>query len=584
MSSASFFSGRAPRYDPRATDDMCRPTTGPAIMPHLDITPLIQELLTILAAGLVAGVVCRRLGVSLLVGYLVVGAIIGRGGLEWLTSARHEREVLAEAGALLLLFSVGIEFSLGELLRLWRYVLLGGAVQMALVAGPLVMLLRTWSWNWPAAALAGFSAALSSTVLVFRALHELGQASTPHGRRGLGILLFQDIALVPLLMFLPLLTGHGQAAQGADVLRLALLAGFFVVGVWGAQRVVKRWLVPLLARLRSVEIVVLSTVCTLAGLSYLANWLGLPAAVGALAAGLVLSGNRLSPQIDSILLPFRETFSAVFFVSLGTLLRPAEFLSEPFLLLAGLIGILMLKTLAAAVALWCTGLSGRAALGMGLGLSQLGEFSFLLLAQGAASGVIDAGTYNRCLFIAIATLILTPQLLRRGISRLNLAETSLPESHEPADIAGQQAVVIGIGPIGRQVTSRLEMMGMDACLMDLSPINLQPFAQLGFRTCTGDARDPRVLERISIHTCRLAVVCVPGDDIALQIVRSLKHANRSLAIAVRCRFQASVQELEQAGASGVISEEVQASAPLVALCEQLLTMTTVSTTVTGSRR
>jgi CPA2 family monovalent cation:H+ antiporter-2 len=539
-------------------------------MPHLEITPLIVELLTILAAGLVAGVVCRWLGVSLLVGYLVVGAIIGRGGFEWLTSARHERELLAEVGALLLLFSVGIEFSLAELLRMWRYFLLGGAIQMTLVTGPLIVLFRVLGWDWPAALLAGFSASLSSTVLVFRALHELGQAATPHGRRGLGILLFQDVALVPLLMFLPLLTGEGEAVTWPDLLRLTFVAALFVVGVWGAQWIVKRWGVPLLSQLRSVEIVVLSTVCTLAGLSYLATQLGLPAAVGALAAGLVLSGNRLSPQIDSILLPFRETFSAVFFVSLGTLLRPAVFFSEPGLLIAGLVGIVLLKTLAAAVALRSTGLLWRAALGMGLGLSQLGEFSFLLIAQGAESGVIDTATYNRCLFIAIATLILTPQLLRRGLSRLMSAESPSPECYSTEDLVGEQALVIGIGPIGRQVSSRLEMMGVDACLMDLSPINLQPFAQLGFRTCTGDARDPHVLERVSIDTCRLAVVCVPGDDIALQIVRSLRLSSRRVSIAVRCRFQASVQELELAGANGVISEEIQASAPLVTLCEQLL--------------
>lgn len=539
-------------------------------MGSIDIPQLIRELLVVLTSGLVAGVVCKRIGMSLLVGYLVVGAIVGRGGMELLPEEHHEIELLAEVGALLLLFSVGIEFSLGELKKLARYFFLGGSVQMLSVALPLTGIAWAGGWTWQSAALTGFACALSSTVLVFRALSELGQTHSPHGKRGLGILLFQDVALVPLLLLVPLLTGSGQGPSTAGFAWLGIKSLLFVAGVLAAQKVMTRWLVPFLASLRSVEIVVLFSLSVTGGLCSVAYALELPPAVGALAAGLTLSGNRLSEQINSILLPFRETFSVVFFVTLGMLLRPGTFLHEPVLLLSAFVGVLTLKTAAAALALRCTGLQWRPALGMGMGLSQLGEFSFLLVAQGLSRGMIDADDYNRILFIAIASLVCTPQLLKLGLRR-----AMRPESHDevptlPKHLVAEHALVIGIGPIGRQVTSRLEMMGLDVGLIDLSPINLQPFAQLGFHTTCGDARDPAVLTSAGITSSRLAVVCVPNDEIALQTVRSLRHLNRQLPIVVRCRFQMRVEALYQVGASGVISEELEASQPIVALCERIL--------------
>jgi len=494
---------------------------------------------------------------------------------------RHDVELLAEAGALLLLFSVGIEFSLAELARLWRHFLVGGSVQMTLVAVPAALAARALGWSWSAAVLAGAATALSSTVLVFRALHEVGQVGSAHGRRGLGILLFQDVALVPLLLLLPLLKGDGESIPLARLAVLGMSTLLFVGGVALAKRLVQDAIVPWLARLRSVETVVLFAVVMIGGGGWVAAQLELPPAVGSLAAGLVLSDNRLSHQIESILLPFRETFAAVFFVTLGMLLKPFSFFDEPVLLTSAIVGVLALKTVAAAVALRLTHLAWPRAWGMGLGLSQLGEFSFLLMGKGLIYGVIEPDDYNRILFIAIATLVLTPSLLRRGLTFAAGKEHDLaaPEAH--VDLAEAPALVIGIGPIGRQVTSRLELLGLDVCLLDLSPINLQPFAQLGFRTCVGDARDQAVLERVGVQRSRLAVVCVPNDDIALAIVRTLRAASRELKVIVRCRLLAKVRDLERAGADGVISEEAEASGPLIEMCERWLQQPTAGASAAG---
>lgn len=541
-------------------------------MNSLLLDQLLTDLLIVLAAGLVAGAICKRTGVSLLVGYLIVGAIIGEGVLGIVSQQSHELEYLAEAGALLLLFAVGIEFSLEQLIRMTRYFLLGGATQMLLVAVPIVAI--DWLFDTPnnATILAAAAVALSSTVLVFKALAEWGQTSTPHGRRAVGILLFQDVALLPLMLLVPLLTGKGEPPT---VFSFALLGGkslVFVIAVVLLRRVISQHIIPLIADLRSVELIVLFALSVLGGACYCAYRLDLAPAIGALAAGLMLSGNRLSQQIDTIVLPFRETFAVVFFVTLGTLLNPRIFFDEPLLLTAGMLLTLVLKSFAATIALRLTGLSWRSALGMGLGLAQMGEFSFLLLAEGAAEGVLSASDYNRLLFIALGTLIATPLLMKFGlrlIQETNDEQTPEHAKHDE-DVPLEKSIIIGCGPTGRQIASRLETAGIEVCIVDLSPVNLYPYSQQGFQTIAGDARDPDVLKRTNLDECHLAVVCVPDDRIANQIIQSVRAQNKSVYVLVRCRYQSNIPLARQLGAQAVISEEQEASGALLKQCDIVL--------------
>lgn len=551
---------------------MCRTVGAGDSFSVMKFADLFADLLVVILAGTLSGIACKRWGVSLLVGYLIVGAVIGRGGLGLVDGSSHELEVLAEAGALLLLFAVGIEFSFSELAKLGRFFAIGGAVQMLLVAAPLGLAAKLAGLSTSGAVLAGAAGGLSSTILVFRALAEQGRTESPAGRSAIAILLFQDVALVPLLLLVPLLTGRGEPPTLGGYLALGGKSVAFLAGVLALHLALDRFILATVARLRSVELLVLLTVTLLGLLGWTAYRLDLPPAIGAFAAGIALSGNRLTKQIDTVILPFRETFAAIFFVTLGMLLRPGAFLSEPLLLSAGLVGVLALKSLAAAVAMRACGLTWRAALGMGLGLSQLGEFSFLLVSRGVQAGLIDAENYNRMLFIALASLVLTPWLLRRGLvwagePSVTLTERSAPRPGEPAEV---RVVVIGIGPIGGQIAATFETSGIDVAMIDLSPINLHPYAQQGFATYAGDATDLDVLERAEIHDRRLAVVCVPKDDAALEIVRALRAANPRLAIIVRCRYQLSAVKLRQAGALQVVSEEQEAAGPLLRRCKEWL--------------
>jgi CPA2 family monovalent cation:H+ antiporter-2 len=210
---------------------------------------------------------------------------------------------------------------------------------------------------------------------------------------------------------------------------------------------------------------------------------------------------------------------------------------------------------------------------MGLGLSQLGEFSFLLVGEGVSEGIIGREYYSRMLFIALGTLIATPWLLRLGL-RWTDDEESSDSAELRAGAAREQtlprAVLFGIGLIGRQLASRLETMGIEVCMVDLSPVNLYPFAQQGFRTITGDGRDPDVLLRSGVAACRLVIVAVPDDGIALEIVRAVRTAAPRSPILVRCRYEANRSDLLKSGAARVVTEEAEAAGRLLEHCERLL--------------
>ena len=463
---------------------------------------LVYDLLILLAAGLLAAVLCRRLNVSILIGYLVVGAIIGHGVLGWVQDEEHQLAHFAELGVFLLLFSIGIEFSIDDLKRLGSNFVIGGGTQMLLVAVPVAISLVVTGAPWQSAILIASAVAFSSTVLVFRTLSEYGQTQKPHGRRAIGILLFQDAALVPLLLMVPLLTGGDNVAGPIQLLILGLTSLAFIIAVIGLRYLLAEWVIPLFANFRSSELVVLFTLVSLGGVTLAAYAVGLPPGVGAFAAGLIFNGNRWSHQIDALVLPLRETFAAVFFVGLGLIFDPQLIWREPALLLLLLPGMILLKALAAAVALRLTGLPTRTSIGMGIGLAHVGEFAFVLVLLGVDSGVLTEIDYQRVVAIAVGSLVLTPALMKAGLRliRLDAVEFESPTDRRTHLTGRQQAVVIGAGPIGCALASQLETSGMDVCLIDLSPINLHAFAQEGFRTVSGDATTSA---SCSLRNCRM---------------------------------------------------------------------------------
>ncbi|QDT98619.1 cation:proton antiporter [Gimesia aquarii] len=526
---------------------------------------LIYDLLTILAAGLIASLVCRWLRASVLIGYLIAGALLGQGVLGWVLDKNHQLEHFAEAGVFLLLFSIGLEFHLDDLKRLGFKLIIGGAVQMTLVAIPVAAVLLWLSISWQSAVLIAAAVTFSSTVLVFKALSERGHSEQSHGRRAIGILLFQDAALIPLLLLVPLLTGTGQAARLTDYIMLALTSILFVVAVAVLRYLLSKWVIPMFARYRSPELVILFTVVSLGAVTLAAYSVGLPPAVGAFAAGLIFNGNRWTKQIDALVLPFRETFAAIFFVGLGLIFDPRLILEKPVEMLLVLVGVIIIKTVAGTIALKLTGLPIRQAFGMGISLAHVGEFAFVLVLLGLESGVLTNVDYQNVVAIAVGSLIVTPPLMRFGLRFVHSEDAENENEHILDTVSSEstRATIIGAGPIGRQLASQLEIKGNDVCLIDFSSINLHPFAQEGFRTVAGDATQSSTLELAGVSDSVLTAVCVPDDETAIRIVRAIRRLNRTGKLIVRCRYQTNVEKLKQAGADRVVSEEAVASIALM---------------------
>jgi CPA2 family monovalent cation:H+ antiporter-2 len=601
---------------------------------------IILDLLIILTAGLAAGIVCKRLRIPMVVGYLLVGALIGQGMFGLITSAppaaenhleeseppalleeasteaQHDEkrpelsisatpaaettpseseaekqearhrifrgevlENLAHLGALLLLFSIGIHFSPSELSRMWRFFSIGGIVQMTGVLVPVLLFFHFFSeGGWRLGFLVGSAAALSSTVLVFKALDEFGQSTSPHGQRAVGILLFQDVAIVPLMLVIPLLglTSASAAETGSALLLLLLKSLVFLLFVVLLRYLFCRWAVRLLIKLRSVELLVLFTIMLLTGVCEIAYGLGLSSALGALATGVILSENRMSHQISAITIPFRESFAAIFFVSLGALLKFDVLFASPLTTLGAMCLLLALKTLAAAAAFKLLRLTWGAAFAMGLGLSQLGELSFILLSVGLGTGMLEEVVYQRMLFIALSSLILTPFFLKVAMNvatKQTTIQPAMPGSQitEPIDEGTHdKSLIVGVGPIGGRVASFLEISGLDVCLVDMNPVNLHPYAQQGFRTVSGNACDTEILRHADVEQCTLTVVTIPDDLIALQVVAEVRKNNPHCVIIVRCRYTTSMRKIRQAGANHVISEESEAGGSIIKALENIL--------------
>lgn len=528
---------------------------------------IIFDLLIILASGFIAALFCRFLKLPMLVGYIAVGALVGSGGLEWVGGQHHEIESLAEAGALLLLFSIGLEFSLKELTRLWKNIVLGGSVQMILVTVPVTFFGCAVGLSWQSSLLLGLAIALSSTVLVFKSLAEYGQTTSSGGRSSLAVLLFQDIAIVPILLLVPFLSGQASDKSVLNYIFLAVNSTVIIAAIPILRRILQSRIIPFLHMQRSPELIVLFVLSLLGALITITWKAGLPPALGAFACGLVLNGNRLTGQIDSLVLPFRETFAAVFFVSLGMLFNPEIIIHAPLFATGAFLSIIIIKTAAGSFAARLTGQKWKGALGVGIGLSQIGELAFILAFAGLQAGVILKSHYDYILVFALGSLLLTPLLLKTGLRLMANETDSGAFGESPAaqlELEGiTSALIVGIGDIGKQISLHLETRGFFVCAVDLSPVNLYPLSLQGITNITGDARNPEVLERARVKTVQLAVVCVPDDRMAVEIVKSIRSANPPCTILVRCRYRLTTDKLHKLGADVIITEETATARALI---------------------
>ena len=521
----------------------------------------LTQIAALVVAGAVIGYVCARLRIVPIVGFLLAGVLIGPNAL----AVVREREVIdaaAEIGVILLLFTIGIEFSIGRLMSIRRLVLLGGSLQVlsavAVVTGVLVLA----GVDLRPALFTGLLVSLSSTAIVLKLLADRGATGSATGQTSLGLLIFQDLAVVAMVLLLPVLGDGDGGGAGGLVRALATAAAVIAITLVVARRVMPPVL-EAVARACSPEVFLLSVIALCLGTAYLTALAGVSVSLGAFLAGLVVSESRHSAHALGEVLPLQILFSATFFLSIGTLLDVRFLLEQPLLVLAAVALVLVVKTVTTVGAALATGVGAATAASAGLLLAQVGEFAFVLERLGREVGLTPAGLGEdgSQAFIAATVLLLvaTPGLAaggRAAASRLERRRGTAPTrpGQTPVDAAPAQGHVLisGWGRAARHVAQELTGAGIDVVVTTLSPDGAAEAEDAGLRVVRGDSTKAPVLEAAGAAHARAVVV---GDDLpeqAARIAGVLATTAPGARVVVLAPDADAVAELHAAGVSDVV--------------------------------
>jgi CPA2 family monovalent cation:H+ antiporter-2 len=528
---------------------------------------LLEDILILLLASLPIAFMCKRLRLPVIVGFIITGVVIGPSGLGLIKDAKAI-ESLAEIGVVLLLFTVGLELSLRRVLEMKRLVLLGGGLQVvlttALVTGAAYWLGRPINQ----AIFFGFLLALSSTAIVLKSYADRAEIDSPHGRAGVGILLFQDLCLVPMMLLAPIL-GGGQGSSVAGVaITLATAFGAIAAIVIAARVVVPRALHQII-RLRSPEVFVIFIVLVSLGTSWITAQFGLSLALGAFIAGLVLSESEYSHQIVADILPFRDVFNSIFFMSIGMLLSLSFLWSNPAAVLTLCGAVILAKALVTLATVRLLGYSLRVSTMTAVGIAQVGEFSFILAKVGIGQQLLSGDDYQRFLAVAIISMIATPFLIGAaprigyGVQSLLSPDSSLEPSMMGFSPRGQELVghviVIGYGLNGRNLSRVLRRVGISYVVVELNAELVRSASNAGEPVRYGDSTRREVLHSVNLERARILVLAISDPIAARRTAAVAREMNPHIHIIVRTRYMSELGDLYKLGADQVIPEEFETS-------------------------
>lgn len=536
-------------------------------MPEL---PFLRDLVVLLLLALAIALLFQRLRQPSVVGFLVAGVILGPHGLSLIHDV-HQVELLAEVGVILLLFTLGLEFSLRALAQLRRQVLLGGNLQVVLtilVTTPLALFVG----DWRQAVLIGGLATLSSTVIALKLLTDRGEVDTPHGRAAVGILLWQDLLVIPMMLGVQFLAGASAAGAGTTVWSLA--GGLLVVA---AILLSARWLIPPflaeVVRTRRRELFVLTLVLICLGTAWITNRVGLSLALGAFLAGVSVSESEYGAQALSDVLPLRDTFSSLFFISIGMLLDLGFVMRHPVLVGSTVVIVLVLKILTSLGAVWGLGIGLRSAVLGGFAVAQVGEFSFVLAQVGVAMGLLDTRLYQVFLAVAVTSMVATPFLFAAaGPVADRLLTWRLPtwlwEAKRPvppgAEARADHVVIGGYGLNGGNLARVLRDVEIPYLILEMNPERVWAARSEGEPIVYGDVARREVLEHLGLERARALVVAISDPASTRRAVAIARAGWPRLTIIVRTRYLTEVEELHRLGANEVVPEEFETSVEIFA--------------------
>ncbi len=539
----------------------------------------LRELVIISTAALVIVFVFQRLKVPSVIGLIVTGIVLGQSGLKVIEDISLI-STLAELGVVLLLFAIGLEFSVEELRRLSRIVIVGGIFQVlltaAIVGGLAYYLLPSIGvqMTWQSATFIGMSLALSSTAICLKILSDRNELFLPHGKIALGILIFQDIAIVPMMIGVSFLSPGSEQSLDKILKDLGLLV-IFSLGIVGSFRLVMPHLTRLLASINAKEVLVLGALLLCFGSAYLTSLAGLSMALGAFIAGVIISSTDESHAIAEAIEPIRDALTSLFFVSVGLLLNVELEQLPLYLLLA--VAVLVVNAALATVVGIALGYSARVSMMAGMVLAQVGEFSFVLAKMGKLEGIISSEVYQGMLAVIVVTIIVTPALIAmapRVAERLAPALEFIPlhedGSHPEADRLQKRqlyaeieqfnphVVIIGYGENGRNIANVLTATNVRHSVIDNDKFVVEAARREGkTHVFYGDATAKHVLMQAGVHVAQSVVVGISEAVAVEKCIKAVRELNRKAFVIVRARSLNDVPRLYRAGASEVVIEKFE---------------------------
>ncbi len=524
----------------------------------------LQPVLVLLAAAVLVVVVFRSLRLPPLLGYLIVGVVIGPHALGWITTT-DEVSTLAEIGVVFLMFSIGLEFSLSRLMTMRRIVFGLGAAQVLITLLLVLGVALAIGASWQTGLVLGGALAMSSTAILAKLLAERFEINSPHGRQIIGILLFQDLAVVPLLILIPALgapTEDFAATVGYALLKAAVVLTLLL---FFGQRLMRAWF-HVVARQKSSELFVLNVLLITLGIAFITEMAGLSLALGAFVAGVLISETEYRYQVEEDIKPFRDILLGLFFVTIGMLLDVSIVVENVWVSVL-LVTLVIAKTILIFGLSRLFGAASGVAMRAGLALGTCGEFGFVILAHASGSGLVAPDILQPVLAVMVLSMVIAPFVIERSeaIVRRWSATEWMSRAMQLHNIAVQSmtadehVLICGYGRSGQNLARFLDQEGVPFIALDNDPQRIGDATAAGERVVFGDAARREVLLAAGLARARVVIVTYADTASALRILAHVHEARPGLPVIVRTIDDSDVEKLRDAGAAEVVADLMEAS-------------------------
>lgn len=535
--------------------------------------PFLNEIVALFLVSVLIAYICYKIKLVPIAGFLIAGVIIGPNALG-LVQDIELVDMLAEIGIILLLFTIGIEFSLEKLARIKNAIMIGGGLQVGLSIASVVGILFLFEVDWKVAVYTGCLVALSSTAIILGLLSEQGKTDTPTGRLSLAVLIFQDLAIIAMVLLVPILSGESDSVSDVFFV-LGKAIALITVVVFAARKVVP-WILEKVAHTRRQELFLLTVMAICFGTAALTNLADVSLALGAFLAGLVVSESHYSDHALSEILPLKTIFNAVFFVSVGMLLDLQFVIEYPLLLLGIAFGVLLLKFILGSISLLVLGYPVRIAAATGIILAQIGEFSFVLERAGRPAGLTPGGfgEMGSQTFIAVSVLLmlLTPFMLKISpkigellshtpLRKIGTKQKETKDTGQTPDLE-DHVILVGYGPAGRNLAKVFKDIGIPFIVIEMNPKSVNEMRAEDIKAVYGDASRTHILEHAGVYKAKLCVVVINDPRVTPRIIKLANYLNPTIEVIARTRYLSEAELLKEAGADQVVPAEMETTVRL----------------------